>query len=112
MAATDATTESRGRLTRDRILRAALEFADAHGVESLKMRELGQALGFEAMAIYRHVANKEEILGGILDLVLTEVEPPAESPDWAAAIRRGALSFHDALERHPWAASLLVTPAG
>src|SRR5262245_63403406 len=65
----------RGRLNRERILRAALEYADANGVESLKMRELAQTLGFEAMALYRHVAGKDEILDGIMDLVLAETEP-------------------------------------
>src|SRR5438067_5628880 len=99
MATTDAQTAARGRLTRERILRAALEFADANGIESLKMRELGQALGFEAMALYRHVGGKDEILDGILDLVLSETQPPAASADWAIAIRTSAISIHDALER-------------
>jgi AcrR family transcriptional regulator len=102
----------RGRLTRERILRAALELADAEGIESLKMRELAQALGFEAMALYRHVANKDEIVDGILDLVLQEVEQPPASAEWAEAIRASAISMHRALERHPWAASLLISPAG
>jgi AcrR family transcriptional regulator len=102
----------RARLTRELILRAALEFADSHGIDALKMRELGQVLGFEAMALYRHVANKDAILDGILDLVLSEVEPAPASADWADAIRRSAVSLHEALDRHPWAASLLTTSAG
>src|SRR5436190_15785440 len=96
-------SSTRGRLTRERILRAALEFADANGLESLKMRDLAQALGFEAMALYRHVANKEEIVDGILDLVLDEMEPPSSSGHWAEAIRSSATSMHEALERHGWA---------
>jgi AcrR family transcriptional regulator len=103
---------ARGRLTRERILRAALEFADANGIDALTMRELGRSLGFEAMALYRHVAGKDEILDGILDLVLEEVEPPPPSPDWAAAIRSGALSLHAALERHPWATRLMTSANG
>jgi len=102
----------RAGLTRDLILRAALEFADAHGIDALKMRELGKVLGFEAMALYRHVANKDAILDGILDLVLSEVEPAPASADWAGAIRRSAISLHEALDRHPWAAGILTTSAG
>lgn len=103
---------ARVRLTRDRILQAALELADAEGVEALKMRELAQTLGFEAMALYRHVAGKDEIVDGILDLVLAETEPAAPDADWADAIRRSAVSFHAALDRHPWAVQLLSSPAG
>jgi AcrR family transcriptional regulator len=102
----------RGRLTRERILLAALEFADSHGIEALKMRELGHTLGFEAMALYRHVAGKDAILEGILDLVLEEVEPPPAAGNWAKAIRSGAVSAHAALERHPWATKLMVSPTG
>lgn len=105
-------TQSRGRLTRERILHAALELADAKGVDSLTMRELARALGFEAMALYRHVANKDEILDGILDLVWSEIEPAAASADWAGAIRRSAISVHEALDRHPWATRLWTSAAG
>jgi AcrR family transcriptional regulator len=112
VAARSASTETRGRLSRERILRAALELVDSNGIESLKMRELAQALGFEAMALYRHVANKDEIVDGILDLVLSETEPARASGDWADAIRKSAISVHEALDRHPWAAGLLVSPAG
>jgi AcrR family transcriptional regulator len=112
VAAISASTETRGRLSRERILRAALELVDSNGIESLKMRELAQALGFEAMALYRHVANKDEIVDGILDLVLSETEPARASGDWADAIRKSAISVHEALDRHPWAAGLLVSPAG
>ena len=110
MAATDAKKPQRAPLTRERILRTALERADAHGVASLTMRDLGKALGFEAMALYRHVANKEAILDGILDLVLSEIDPPARSGDWADSIRTHAIAVHDALARHPWATGLLSSP--
>jgi AcrR family transcriptional regulator len=109
MAAAEAETPQRAPLTHERILRAALEFADEHGVESLKMRDLGKALGFEAMALYRHVANKDDILDGIAGLVLSETEPPSPEGDWAEAIRRSAISVHEALSRHPWATSLLTS---
>jgi len=104
-------TKARLPLSRDRILQAALELADEHGVESLSMRKLGQALGFEAMSLYNHVANKDDVLNGLLDLVLDETEPPAPEDEWDVAVRRSAISVHDALRRHPWAAPLLMSEA-
>ena len=102
--------ERRVPLSRERILQAALEIADEDGIESLSMRKLGQALGFEAMSLYNHVANKNDLLDGILDLVLAETEEPAPTDDWAVGIRRSALSVHRALRRHTWAATLLMSP--
>jgi AcrR family transcriptional regulator len=96
-------------LSRDRILLAALELADAAGVESVTMRRLGDELGFEAMSLYRHVANKNDLLDGMLDLVLAEWQPPDEQGGWPGAIRTSALSVHDALRRHRWAAQLLMS---
>ena len=103
-------TEPRLPLSRDRILQAALELVDEGGIESLTMRKLGQALAFEAMSLYNHVANKDDVLDGILDLVLAESEPPSPDGDWAAAIRSSAISVHEALRRHPWACTLLMSP--
>jgi len=103
-------TEPRLPLSRDRILQAALELTDEGGIESLTMRKLGQALGFEAMSLYNHVANKDDVLDGILDLVLGESEPPSPAGDWDAAIRASAVSVHDALRHHPWACTLLMAP--
>jgi AcrR family transcriptional regulator len=100
---------SRIPLSRNRILRAALELADAAGVDSLTMRRLGDELGFEAMSLYRHVANKNDLLDGMLDVVLAEWQPPDVRGDWTGAIRTSALSVHDALRRHPWAAQLLMS---
>jgi AcrR family transcriptional regulator len=102
-------TEPRLPLSRDRILHAALELADEGGIESLTMRKLGQALGFEAMSLYNHVANKDDVLDGILDLVLGESEPPSPAGDWDAAIRTSAISVHEALRRHPWSCTLLMS---
>src|SRR6266702_7597139 len=104
------TTEPRLPLTRDRILHAALELADGGGIESLTMRKLGEALGFEAMSLYNHVANKDDLLDGMLDVVLAESEPPSPVGDWDAAIRESAISVHAALRRHPWSCSLLMDP--
>ena len=104
------TTEPRLPLNRDRILNAALELADEGGIESLTMRKLGQALGFEAMSLYNHVANKDDVLDGILDLVLAESEPPSPHGDWDEAMRTSAISVHEALRRHPWSCTLLMSP--
>jgi AcrR family transcriptional regulator len=103
-------TEPRLPLSRDRILQAALELADDGGIESLTMRKLGQALGFEAMSLYNYVANKDDLLDGILDLVLAETEPPSPEGDWRTAIRSSAISVHQGLTRHPWACPLLMSP--
>jgi len=102
-------TETRLPLNRDRILRAALELADEKGIDAVTMRKLGQLLGFEAMSLYNHVANKVDLLDGILDLVLAETEPPAPEGDWDEAVRASAISIHAALRRHPWSSSLLMT---
>jgi AcrR family transcriptional regulator len=97
-------------LSRERILRTALELVDEQGLESLTMRRLGQALGFEAMSLYNHVANKDDVIDGMLDLVLAESEAPARAADWASAIRASAVSVHDALHRHPWSVNVLFSP--
>ncbi|HEY6607035.1 MAG TPA: TetR/AcrR family transcriptional regulator C-terminal domain-containing protein [Gaiellaceae bacterium] len=103
-------TEPRLPLSRDRILRAALELVDDGGIESLSMRKLGQALGFEAMSLYNHVANKDDVIDGILDLVLAEGELPSSSGDWDGAVRSSAVSVHAALRRHPWASAVVMAP--
>ena len=104
-----ATTEPRLPLTRERILEAALGLVDEQGIEALSMRRLAQVLGFEAMSLYNHVANKDDLLDGILDLVLAEIEPPSPDGAWDGAIRSSAISAHDALRRHAWACPLLMS---
>ena len=101
--------EARIPLSRDRILRASLELADGSGVEAVTMRRLGEELGYEAMSLYRHVANKQDLLDGMLDLVLADWELPDAEGDWREAVRRSALSVHDGLRQHRWAARLLMT---
>src|SRR3954447_26782510 len=103
-------TKARLSLSRDRILNAALVLADENGIDSLTMRKLGQKLGFEAMSLYNHVASKDDLLDGILDLVLAETEPPAPKGAWDKAIRTSAISVHEALRRHPWSSPLLMHP--
>lgn len=105
---TKRTDQSRVPLSRERVLRAAIQLADAGGIESLTMRRLAQQLGVEAMSLYHHVANKDDILNGIADLVVNEYELPT-GPDWKPAIRRTAVSAFNVLLRHPWAANLLLS---
>ncbi len=106
-----ARAESRGRLSRERVLDAAMAFADAEGIESLTMRRLGQALGVEAMSLYHHVANKTDLLNGMIDAVFAEIELPTTDTDWRTALRRRAFSVRAVLARHRWAIGLLESRA-
>jgi AcrR family transcriptional regulator len=101
----------RERLTRERVLQAAVRMADDGGIESLSMRSLAREVGVEAMSLYNHVANKGDLVDAMVDLVLAEVELPSEEADWRAAIRQCAISFHEVLLRHPWAAPLIMSTA-
>jgi AcrR family transcriptional regulator len=103
----DPSVKRRAPLSRERVLRAALALADTGGIESLTMRKLGQDLDVEAMSLYNHVANKDDILDGIVDLVFSEIALPSGRADWKPAMRKRALSAHEALLRHPWAPSLM-----
>ena len=100
--------EPRIPLSRERVLRAALALADSGGIEALTMRKLGQELGVEAMSLYNHVANKDDIVDGITELVLAEIEVPSGGPDWQTEIRRTAISSHEVFMRHRWACSLMM----
>jgi AcrR family transcriptional regulator len=90
------------RLSRDRILRAAIELADAEGIEGLSMRRLAEELDAAPMALYRHVASKDDLLDGMIDLVFAELDVPTGS-GWRAAMRERAIGMRRALLRHPWA---------
>ena len=91
------------------MLHAAIRLADEGGIESLTMRKLARELGVEAMSLYNHVANKGDLVDGIVDLVVGEIDLPS-TEDWEAAIRECAISAHDAFLRHPWACSLVMSP--
>jgi AcrR family transcriptional regulator len=105
-------------LTRERVLDSALAFVDRSGVEELSMRKLAAELNVEAMSLYNHVANKEAILAGVLDLVLSRVEiPQVESGEWQRWMRTFSLRFRDLFRRHPHLVAVLtadlpVGPAG
>jgi AcrR family transcriptional regulator len=94
-------------LTKERILRASVALADEVGVESLSMRRLAQELGVVPMALYKHVANKDELFDGMIDVVVGEIDPPIEGADWKTTMRERILSARRALLRHPWASSVL-----
>src|SRR3954452_19169043 len=97
----------RAPLSRERVLRAGLALADEQGIESLTMRKLGQAVGVEAMSLYNHVANKEDLLDGMIDLVFSEIELPSSRGSWKTAMRRRALSVRSVLSGHRWAVGLM-----
>ena len=99
--------EKRVPLTRERILNGALAVADAGGAGSLTIRSLADHLGVKPMALYYHVANKGEILDGILDFVFSEIELPSPDDDWRTGMARRAHSARRVLRRHPWAIVLL-----
>jgi AcrR family transcriptional regulator len=90
-------------LSRERILRAAITLADARGAEELTMRKLAKELGVEAMSLYNHVANKTDLLDGMVDIVFGEIDAPAAGGDWKAELRKRAASTREALNRHRWA---------
>jgi AcrR family transcriptional regulator len=96
-------------LSRERVLRAALRLADAGGLEQLSMRKLAQELGVKAMSLYNHVASKDDLLDGMVDWVVGEIEVPDLTMDWQLAMRRRAISAHQVLLRHPWAAMAILS---
>jgi AcrR family transcriptional regulator len=103
----DVGAETRVPLTRDRVLLTAVDLADRGGIESLSMRKLAQALDVVPMALYRHVANKDELLNALVDVVIEEIDPPLEGADWKTTIRARVLSARRALLRHPWASRVI-----
>ncbi len=98
-------------LNRDQVVQAAVALADAHGLDALTMRRLGEALGVEAMSLYNHVANKVDLLDGMVDLVFGEIGLPDPSDDWKPAMRQRAVSARSAVSRHPWATGLMESRA-
>jgi AcrR family transcriptional regulator len=104
---TDVGAQPRSPLTRERVLRTAVALADQGGIESLSMRKLAQALDVVPMALYRHFANKDELLNGLVDLVVGEIDPPLDRAEWKTAIRERILSARRALLRHPWASKVI-----
>ncbi len=104
---TELSAKTRAPLTRERVLHAAIDLADQSGIASLSMRKLAQMLGVEAMSLYNHVAKKDDILNGMVDLVFSQISLPARGQDWKAAMRQRAISARAVLTRHPWAIGLM-----
>jgi AcrR family transcriptional regulator len=97
----------RSPLSKARVLQAAVALADEVGPEAFSMRSLAQELGVVPMALYKHVANKEELLDGMVDIVFGEIELPSADLDWRLAMRNRAMSTREALQRHSWAIGLM-----
>jgi len=104
---TDLMAKARAPLSKDRVMSAAIKLADKGGIGSLSMRKLAQDLAVEAMSLYNHVQNKEDILNGMVDVVFSEIDMPSSGGGWAGAMRRRAVSARQALLRHPWAIGLM-----
>ena len=96
-------------LSRERILRAAIDLADRDGLDAVTMRRVGQALGVEAMSLYNHVPGKQELLDGMVDALVEEIEIPPAATEWKEAIQSRALSGRTLVRRHPWAPALMTT---
>lgn len=103
------TSQARTPLSREHVLAGALSFVDEHGLDALSMHKLGAELGVTAMSLYKHVANKDDLLDGIVELLWTEVPVTAPAGDWRAAIRQLATALRALVHRHPTVASLLIS---
>src|SRR5258708_39486996 len=106
---TEPNVKRREPLSRERVLLAALLLADAGGIDSMSMRKVGQELGVEAMSLYNHVANKDDLLDGMIDVLVSEIEVPASGGDWRTALRGSILSARALMLRHPWAPRLIAS---
>jgi AcrR family transcriptional regulator len=100
---------SRPQLTRQRVVAAAVELADSDGIESISMRRLAQELGVEAMSLYTHVRNKDDLLDGMADAVISQIPLSAGGAGWKAAMRQMALAAREVMLRHPWAPHVIET---
>ncbi|MFJ5698421.1 TetR/AcrR family transcriptional regulator [Arthrobacter sp. NPDC093139] len=94
-------------LSRERVLQCAVDLADESGIAALTIRSLAESMGTKAMSLYHYVANKDEILDGIVDLVFSEIAPPSPERDWRDEMQRRGHDVRAALGRHPWAVGLL-----
>jgi AcrR family transcriptional regulator len=99
--------EPRKRLSRERVLEAAIAHADAGGLDALTMRSLAEMLEVAPMALYRHVANKDDLIDAMVDVVFGEIGVPSGGGDWQTSMRRRAIAIRDALARHRWAVGLM-----
>jgi AcrR family transcriptional regulator len=98
---------ARAPLNRARVLEAAVAFADENGIESLSMRKLGETVGVEAMSLYNHVANKDDLLDGMIDVVFSKIDLPSSADTWRQTMRQRGISVRAVLSRHRWAIGLM-----
>ncbi len=103
----EPSAEPRRRLSRELVLQAAIAHADAGGLDALTMRSLAVMLGVAPMALYRHVANKDDLIDAMVDVVFSEIGVPSGGGDWKTSMRRRAIAIRDALVRHRWAVGLM-----
>ncbi len=106
---TQADARQRARLNRDRVMRSAVDLADEIGIAALSMRRLAHYLDVTPMALYKHVANKDELLDGMVDVIIGEIEPPLAGADWKPTVRHRVLSARHALQRHTWSRTVIET---
>jgi AcrR family transcriptional regulator len=99
----------RALLNRGRVLHAAVSLADEAGIDAVSMRNLARELGVVPMALYKHVGNKDELIDGMVDVVIGEIDPPVTETDWATAVRQRILSARRALLRHPWSFRVIAS---
>jgi len=114
----DQTAQRRKPLSRNRVLIAAVHLADSDGIEAVTMRRLGTELGVEAMSLYNHVANKNDLLDGVVDLIVDDINtrvalasPPTGPDDWKRAMRDRILAARSVMLDHKWAPSVIETRA-
>lgn len=106
------TSTQRLPLTRERVLQVALALADEGGLEAVSMRQVAQGLSVEAMSLYKHVANKDDLVDGLVELVVVQIDVPSITINWKQAVKERALSERKVLNRHPWAVTLFETTTG
>ena len=107
IARSTRSTESRDTLNRERVLRAAMDLADESGIESVTMRELGRRLEVKAASLYNHIAGKDDLLDGMANLAISEIDVPCDGVGWKDAMLRRAISAREVFARHQWAAGLI-----
>jgi AcrR family transcriptional regulator len=106
---TEEDRAARTPLSRERVVRTAVAVADAHGVDAVSMRRVAHELGVDPMSLYNHVANKEDLLDGMANLVVAEIDLTPAGDEWKPALRARVLEAREMLSRHPWAAQVIET---
>src|ERR671919_1665431 len=106
----EAATGQRSTLTRQRVLEAAVDLADREGIDAVSMRRLGQELGIEAMSLYTHVKSKDDLLAGMVEVVIAQIPVRRRRGDWKSTLRRTVLLAREVFLRHPWAPRVIESP--